>query len=156
MCIDLKVMIKLKDILKEVGEGTAKPYKYTRSMKHNSIEYKFRTDSNIDYTITIDPYTTEMDVRFIAMDPSKGEEATYQDETNKGEQFRIMATVVLAVKEELQKQPQITAITFDPAKSFKDDDRRAKFYKAYIEKQIPGSKLSVDFAGEYKIQLPKK
>ncbi len=67
-----------------------------------------------------------------------------------------MATVVLAVKEELKKQPQITIVTFDPAKSFEDDDRRAKFYKAYVEKQIPGSKLTTSFTGEYKIELPKK
>ena len=148
-------MIKLKDILKEVGEGTAKPYKYTRSIRNDTIEYRFHTDSNIDYIINMDLYTAELNVRFIAMDPSK-EATTYQDQTNKGEQFRVMATVVLAIREELQKQPQVTTITFDPAKSFKNDDRRAKFYKAYIEKQIPGSKLSIDFDGEYKVELPKK
>lgn len=148
-------MIKLKDILKEIGEGTAKPYKYTRSTKYDNVFYKFRTDSNIDYVVTMDLFEEEMNVRFIAMDPSK-KQATYQDETNKGEQFRVMATIVLAVKEELKKQPQVTVVTFDPAKSFQDDDRRAKFYKAYVQKQLPGSKLTTSFTGEYKIELPNK
>ena len=155
-------MIKLKDILAEVGEATAKPYKYKVDFEetdpgYEEIQYEFKTDSGLDYSINIaqtKPLRNKEDVRLIVAYKTKS--GTYNTDTNKGEQFRIMATVVAAVKEYLAKAPNATEISFTPSKADEGDLRRANLYKAYITKQIPGSTLRIFGDGRYVVELPKK
>lgn len=163
-------MIKLKDILKEIGEGTSKPYKYEYSYgDDDSISYTFRTDSSVDMQtgkttrgtdyevdlLFIDSETMErtpntMDVSFR---PTGGE---YEEETNQNVQYRIMATVVAIMKEVLPKHPEVTHLIYTPTKSDSNDSRRANLYKAYIQKQLPGSRVKEFSGGKYKIELPNK
>ena len=146
-------MIKLRDILKEVGEGTAKPYKYSVDYEEDkAIRYKFKTDSKIEYIINIGQYlVTRNKVRLIVAFKTKT--GDYDTITNKGEQFRIMATVVAAVKEYLAKVPNAVEISFTPSKETEGDDRRANLYKAYITKQLPGSKIEIFSDGRYIVEL---
>ena len=162
-------MIKLRDILKEIGEGSSKPYKYKfDSQDGNDIMYTFTTEeSKTDYEVDLFMYTQETyaqqygvanadKIKFPAMDISfRQAGGDYDEETNTNEQYRIMATVVAISKEMLSKQPKITTLLYAPTKADKDDMRRANLYKAYIQKQLPGSTVSsINKNGKYIIELP--
>jgi len=60
------------------------------------------------------------------------------DEANKGEFFRVMATIVKIVKNHFQKHGG-RVLTFTPY-----DDRRGRVFSHFIMKQMPGSKVWVD------------
>ena len=161
---------EIKNVLKEIGEGTAKPYEY----KHVAdtpygIYYSFTTDPDPNKTFLGKPAPGteyEVDLRFWDIQTSKPSSTNidvafsthggeYEEETNDNVQYRIMATVLAIVKETLKKHTEITTLTFTPAKASKVDDRRARFYKAYIEKQLPGSTTTMLKKGGFKIQLVK-
>lgn len=149
-------MIKLKSILKEVGEGTAKPYKYSVEFEDDEeVKYNFQTDSGLKYEISLfqAPRSRTNHRLVVAFKTQTG---NYEELTNKGEQFRIMATVVDAIKKYLVKAPKVSDISFTPAKETGNDDRRATLYKAYIAKQLPGSEIRIFSDGRYIVELPKK
>ena len=149
-------MIKLKDILKEVGEGTAKPYEYSVEFEDDQeVTYNFKTDSGLKYDLHLfqAPRSRTNHRLVVAFKTQTG---NYEDLTNKGEQFRIMATVVDAIKKYLVKAPKVSDISFTPAKEAGNDNRRANLYKAYITKQLPGSKVNILSDGMYIVELPKK
>jgi hypothetical protein len=146
--------MKLLDILLEIGEANVKPYKYTIDFEEDGeAQYLFTTDSKLEYQVNIaDPYTKISRI-IIAFKEIKGE---YEDITNKGEHSRIMATVIACVKDYLAKNPKIKELSFTPSKSHDADDRRSKLYNAYIQKQIPGSKIFPYSDGRIIVELPKK
>jgi hypothetical protein len=149
-------MIKLTNILKEIGEASAKPYKYTTEYEEDDeIQYNFTTDSGLNYDISIAHYAINCNkIRLIvAFKPAN---SSYDTVTNKNEQYRIMATVVNAVKKYLLKVPKAVEISFTPSKADENDMRRANLYKAYIAKQLPGSKIEIFSDGRYIVELPKK
>ena len=156
-------MIKLRDILKEVGEGTATPYKFKYTPRLFQDErkhirtYKFTTESNLEYIVILAVNTASED-RYITISVMfKVDDGDFSDVTNKGEQFKIMATVIAIIKSaiELLKEegkPPVKVIEFVPEKSDEADNRRANLYKAYIQKQLPNA--HVDYThGEYRITL---
>lgn len=149
--------IKVKTGINEIGEASLNPYKYkiTYEDPGEEIQYKFTTDSKLEYQISIAHKSiTRTKTRLIvAFKPVTG---SYDTITNKGEHFRIMATVVAAVKEYLATVPTATEISFTPSKADERDMRRANFYKAYITKQLPGSKVDTFSDGRFIITLPKK
>jgi len=121
------------------------------------IHYEFTTDSKLKYEINIAqiiPNVRKKEIRLAVAFKPEGK--TYHTITNKGEQFRIMATVVAAVKEYLATVPNATEISFTPSKADEGDMRRANLYKAYITKQIPGATVRIFSDGRYIVELPKK
>jgi hypothetical protein len=156
-------MIKLRDILKEVGEGTATPYKFKYTPRLFQDErkhirtYKFTTESNLEYIVILAVNTASED-RYISLSVMfKTEEGDFQDITNKGEQFKIMATVIAIIKDCITKiaeegKPEVKVIEFVPEKSDDNDTRRANLYKAYIQKQLPNAQVDYRY-GEYRITL---
>ena len=149
--------IKVKTGINEIGEATLTPYKYKIAKEEgDKIRYEFTTDSNLQYEINIaqlsiinKPTKKRLAVAF------KQQGSSYDDITNKNEQYKIMATVVAAVKEYLEKVPRAIEISFEPAKADEGDMRRANLYKAYINKQLPGSNVRVFSGGRYIVELPK-
>jgi len=147
-------MIKLKDILTEVGEGTATPYKFkfkksTFGGKERS--YAFTTDSSLEYEASLTSLKTNLYVSF------KTVTGDYSDVTNKGEQFKIMATVIAIIKADIEflakeGNPPVKVIKFAPEKSDDNDNRRANFYKAYIQKQLPNARVDYK-GGVYQVTL---
>lgn len=149
--------IKVKTGINEIGEANLAPYKYKVAYEEpgEEIQYEFTTDSKLKYKISIahkgiTRTTTRLIVAF------KSVTGSYDTITNKGEQFKIMATVVSAIKEYLSKVPKATEISFTPSKADESDMRRANLYKAYIAKQLPGSKIDIFSDGRYIVTLPKK
>ena len=151
--------IKVKTGINEIGEGNLTPYKYSVNFEEDDeIEYKFKTKSNLTYEVSIVQRRATSGPKdsnrlIVAFKTTAG---SYEDITNAGEQFKIMATVIAITKEYSAKIPNVTEISFTPAKSGEHDERRAKFYKAYINKQLPGSKIHVYSDGRYIVELPKK
>ena len=148
--------IKVKTEINEIGEATSKPYKYKVTYQdEEEIQYEFTTDSKLRYQISIaHKGITRTKTRLVvAFKPLTG---NYDTITNKGEHFRIMATVVAAVKEYLATVPTAAEISFTPSKADEGDMRRANLYKAYIAKHLPGSKIDIFSDGRYIVILPKK
>ena len=149
-------MITLMSLLKEVGEASATPHesKLDLSTKYEAEEarYTFKTDSGLEYEVKL----LEINKATRLLVAFKLDDGSYEDETNQGEQYKIMATVVNIVKQHLAKVPKIKEITFSPSKANEKDQRRSQFYKAYITKQLPGSKVNVMSDGRFIVELPKK
>lgn len=156
-------MIKLRNILKEIGEGTATPYKFKYTPRLFQDERKhirtftFTTDSELNYIVILSINTASED-RYITISVMfKTEDGDFSDVTNKGEQFKIMATVIAIIKKaiellEEEGKPPVKIIEFAPEKNDESDNRRANLYKAYIQKQLPNA--HVDYIhGEYRITL---
>jgi hypothetical protein len=162
-------MIRLIDLLREVGEGTAKPYEYKHSRSvYGNIYFTFKTDPNPNRSFLGEPdegTEYEVNLSFWDAETEKPSESNidisfstkygdYEEETNDNMQYRVMATVIAIAKEILPKHPEVTTLTFTPSKANKMDTRRARLYKAYIEKQLPGKTVrEVGKYGGYKIEL---
>ena len=159
-------MIKLKNILLEIGEGTAKPYKYKLTRTESDPDfgdyfklYEFVTDLGTHYEVMFEieeDYSKDepwefMNIEF-GVDEKDGGGVDYKVETNKGELFRVMATIVDITKKILKERKNIKTLTFTGSKDDDDDNRRNNLYMAYIRKHIPnvknveidGSEIRVD------------
>ena len=160
-------MIKLKNILLEIGEGTAKPYKYKLTRTESAPDfgdyfrlYEFVTDLGTFYEVMFEieedfsknePWEF-MNIQF-GVDEKDGGRVSYEVETNKGELFRVMATIVDITKKILKERKNIKTLTFSGAKKDEDDQRRNKLYMAYIKKHIPNVKNIVDDGSEIRVDI---
>jgi hypothetical protein len=133
--------------LKEIGDASAKPYKFEK-VYDDEFEriYGFETESGQMYNVVIeeiepeDPFTAgggvRLDVRFyaVAEDPDKEE---YDKVVNKGELFKVMATIVEIIKKEIEQKPYIKAISFKPSKRKSQDRARLELYKRFLKNFYP-------------------
>jgi hypothetical protein len=148
-------MIKLIDILKEVGDtSNMKPYYYETVIDEESQrKYNFETDTTPPtwYEVTIneivptEPFSDEpirADIAFGVTDEEG--HIHYRAVTNKGELYRVMATIVDIVKKDIKTRPYIKVISFEPAKK-KDEggNIRGQLYAKYIKHAIPQAHISV-------------
>jgi hypothetical protein len=158
-------MIKLIDLLAEVGEGTSQKYSWRLDTNDNTgdyiiMNYVFTTDSNVRYfvllnignepLVAIDDY--EMTVSFgVGAKPSIKAKAgmakpSFTKVVNKGELFRVMATVIDIVKDAIRVMKEedrpIRYISFKPEKEketetgFEQTNQRLQLYLAYIKKNM--------------------
>ena len=152
-------MIKLKNILFEIGEGTAKPYKYKLTRTESTPGfgdyfrlYEFVTDLDTHYEVSFEieeDYSKDEPWEFMnieyGVDSKDGGGVDYKVETNKGELFRVMATIVDITKKILKERKNIKTLTFTGSKENEDDQRRNNLYMAYIKKHISNVKnIEVD------------
>lgn len=148
------------DILAEVGEGTAEKFSWSFKGKYNTgdiihLDYEFTTDKKVNYFVklTVDEHDTgvnvyEMMVAFgvgrSIIKKAMGDKKPFSQVVNKGELFRVMATVMDIVRDGLKRCKEngtpVKIILFKPEKEketkmgFVSSDQRLKLYKAYIDK----------------------
>ena len=155
-------MIRLKDILFEVGEGSAKAYPYKIDddfPTRDGAEYRdirFETEDGDNYVVNLKAFwgpAIERDKAkpepYFQVDFTTEDEYGFYDDAdrvvNKGRLFKVMATVVKATREFLNdidyKEKDIKKMIVFPTKSDQDDDRRANLYMAYIKKHLPTSNI---------------
>lgn len=166
-------MVKLLDLLKEIGEGSKEPYKY-KKVSSKDLDYSvfvFTTEENVDYEMIINKHdhqikkTIDYEVEFgIGKSISdklrtKIDYKSTSKDTKTGNIYRIMATLVDIIKKEmvLDKQEHnhtLKSIHFSPTKEDESDDRRLKLYTAYIQKQMPGSEITTLPNGTVTVELP--
>lgn len=176
--------MKLKEILNqvisEVGEGSANPYNYTRQEPKSiySTVFNFVSDSGNKYRINIskddDAYQAgsnewDYDISF-SVEVGSADDGqpiySFEKEVNKGEVYRVMATVINAAKEEFKRDKKegkiIKTIFIYPTKRSDEegdtdysDLRRSRVYQAYIKNHAPkGSEVYVGDNGNIEIILP--
>ena len=157
----MKLTSLLYDVISEIGDGGSKPYNYklTREEGDGFKLYEFVTDLGTHYEVMFeieedfskDEEWESMNIEF-GVDEKDGGGVSYKVETNKGEVFRVMATIVDITKKILKERKNIKTLTFTGSKKGEDDNRRNNLYMAYIRKHIPnvknvevdGSQIRVD------------
>jgi hypothetical protein len=128
----------LIEILKEVGEGTAQPYTLTRV---SDELMRFTTKDGDDYAIELEFLPNKPNTVLLAFRTGIGY-GEYEQLTNRSDIYRIMATMIAAVKLQLEAFPNTDTIVISPSKADASDNRRLYLYLAYIRGQIkPGSGL---------------
>jgi hypothetical protein len=136
----------------EVGEANLKPYKWKEVDREGYYVYtRFVTDSETQYDIDLHT-TTHLDdelnnlralgVEFSAK-PKGAEGSSTKIVVNKGEMYKVMATIVDIVKK-YAKEIKAQAITYSPAKKSSEENfgaQRDNLYRAFIFKAFPGVKF---------------
>ena len=141
--------------LNEVGEANLQPYKWKEVDRESYYVYvEFTTDSGIEYSVDLESrtYTPEnstsniqaIGIEFAATVKDVGgySYSTANVVVNKGEMYRVMATIVDIVKKYTKKQ-KAKVILYSPSKKQGEDfgTQRDQLYKAFISKAIPGVKF---------------
>jgi len=138
--------IKLyEQFLFEIGDSSSKKYKYNINGKFDDMSefnkrlyVKFKTESKLDYSITVININSFLDIDFTA----DGE----YNETNKGEMFKIMATVMDVVENILNNNKGIRGIRYEPkSKGTDKGDGRDRLYRIFMEKSIKRLGKSIKF-----------
>jgi hypothetical protein len=138
--------------LNEVGEANLKPYKWEEVDREGYYVYtQFTTDSETQYDVDLKS-TNYIDdnlknLRTIEIEFSaklKGAEGgSAKIVVNKGELYRVMATVADIVKKYIKKS-KAQAIIYSPSKKSNEENfgvQRDNLYKAFISKAFPGTKF---------------
>ena len=138
--------------LDEIGDASAEPYKWTREVSNDGgevekVSYKFTTDLDTPYVAFFD-MLAPMEYEFWYAIYGKLLRYT----SNKGELFRVMATMVAIMKDFMDLMDNNwSEISFEGEKdpSVDNDTRRDKLYMAYIKKHLPSNiTVSVDEEGK--------
>lgn len=141
----MKLSKILETILNEVGEGTSKPYKWVMMNDDERYQnYGFETDSGLNYRLDLDIQEGDEDkdsaiVSFGVMDDDYF--VDYDVTTNKGELYRIMATVVDILKDFIKNNKDIKYLQFTADKGGLQKSQRSNLYLAYINKHLPGATI---------------
>jgi hypothetical protein len=159
--------INEEEELNEIGDASAKPYKWKEYYEHDfTFDVGFETDSGLTYSVVLDydEYNDKpvLDVQFSAGKIDKDDE--YGDDemdvniiTNRGELFRVMATIVGIIKHYVD-YTEARGVTYTPSKKEGEkelNNQRSRLYKAFLQKQIPGVKIKEK--GDYIAAIfPKK
>lgn len=135
------------ELINEIGDLSAKSYKYKLHRyvpKFNEYYIKFKTDSGVNYDVIIEK---EFDKEFNkhGIDVSFSADDDYDNVVNKGEVYKVMATVINIIKDYIDSDKDIKYITYNPAKKLGNEkienNQRNNLYKQFIKKTIPNSKF---------------
>ena len=152
----LKPVVKEeKEEVTEIGEANLKPYKWREvDMIGYTVITRFITDSETQYDVDLettsyfpddsDSYIKALSIEFNAK-PKGAEGSSAYIVVNKGEMYRVMATIVDIIKKYIKKF-KAKAIIYSPAKKSGEDfgTQRDQLYRAFISKAIPGVKFEQD------------
>jgi hypothetical protein len=142
-------MIKLTDILLEIGDSSIKPYSFEfYGDDDDEIRYYGFDTKNYPYSVKITQHLdnsgdlgNEIDIEFYVPDEEDPDLDRWNIETNKGDMFKIMATVAAIVKEDTQKHPEIDTLSFTPVKKQgkSDNNARSNLYLRYVKHEYPNA-----------------
>jgi len=131
---------KIKD-LNEIGDASIKPLSYKEvHQKHNYngdgnvTIFNFTTPKGLEYEVEIDNYGGGLSLADVNFKVKGGR---FSDETNQGEMFVIMSTVIKIVKDFLSKNDNVISVEIGAAKKDTNDHRRFKIYHAYAKQHSP-------------------
>jgi hypothetical protein len=140
-----------EELINEIGDASAKPYKHKLQQKNDFREYhEFETDLGTPYEVTFDfdedmtkkEEWTVVDISFGTIEDGNLNNVVV---TNRGEMFRVMATIVDMTKKVLKKNKNIKSLSFTGSKNRGDNDkRRNNFYMAYIKKHLKAKNVEDD------------
>lgn len=153
-------VVKEQRDIDEVGDASAKPYKWTReqsqiSQKDLDVTYNFTTDTGIHYTAYLNDYNSTGVYYFGFFTDKRKEDQGDAELTNEGNPLRVMATIVEILKDFLSAIPGV-GIRYYADDAYTGDKRRAKLYKAYIAKHMPSNYKVNNVTDLYVEILPKE
>jgi hypothetical protein len=135
--------------INEIGDASASKYKWKEVDQDGYWYYtRFTTDSETEYEVDLES-TTHLDrnvnelpafnVEFAAK-PKGAEGSSSKIVVNKGELYKVMATIVDIIKHYVKKDRK-KAIMYSPEKKQGEDfgKQRDMLYKAFIRKAMPGT-----------------
>ena len=141
------IEIYKKGSVNEVGEASASKYKWEEIDREGYFVYiGFETESDTTYFVDLGSTTFNgipvLNVEFSAK-PKGWEGASVNIISNKGEMYKVMATITDIIKTYLKKSKKVKGIIYYPSKkgTEKFGNQRDKLYKAFITKAIPGIKF---------------
>lgn len=157
-------MIKLGDILKEIGE-TTEPYPFTVTSsitRGQSVIREYSFENKNQDTIEVSIFVRlkqimhidgtqyegpQLEVLFSTLGASNDEDEKYKEMTGSGDALKVISTVVACIKdaaeEVLGSVDKVLSITFKG-----DDSKRFNVYLKYAQKQLPaGWKVETDEDG---------
>lgn len=151
-------MIRLKSLLKEIGEATAQafPFEFYGSPYDEDRYYGFETN-HYPYSVHINNYEdNEIGISFFVPNEEDPNQDRYDIETNKGDMFKIMATVIAIVKQDLKTHPNVDTLVFEPVKKqgAVDNSSRANLYLRYVKHSYPNAKVETN-GDEIVVKLPQ-
>lgn len=144
-------MIRLTDILKEIGEGVT-PYTF-KQIKNTQllVAYAFTTKTNDQYIVKFNSSYSDPNDYKLSFYPGTSTSEKAEDDkidiiVNKGELYKILSTVVSVVKSFISKNKNASSISWVGVDSDKKGagDQRNRLYNAYLQKninQIPNWKI---------------
>lgn len=159
---ELKQIIReeISNVIFEIGDSTAKKYDWDiRISMPQLVMASFETESGVYYRVNLHREDIEVPTGEIN---EKGEEITEKmpgiaivftarmpDSTrhsvdnvvNKGEIFKVMATIVAITKKYLKNEKVIEYSAVKKPGETIDNVQRDKLYQAFIKAQIPGVKF---------------
>ena len=158
-------MVKLIDLLREIGEASAKPYDWRQTTNEDDYkDYQFQTDSGLMYRVEIE--LTEGDyeldsatVNFGLIDDPDDQFVSYGDVPTRGELYRVMATITECLKDFITKNPKVKTLQFWVDKEGPELSKRANLYARYVSQQLPKWKmkrLSASDAEQERIVVTKE
>jgi hypothetical protein len=127
-------MIKLKPLLKEIGEGVT-PYKWSGpEERFGGIIYYFTTEDNDYYKVRFDgTIDNGWELNFYVRDKDEYSSGAI---TNKGRQFKVISTIMDIMKSFIEEYPA-DLITFTGSdKETSNVNQRDLLYQAYVKKNI--------------------
>jgi hypothetical protein len=152
-------LVTPSSFVNEVGEANLQPYKWKEVDRESYYVYiRFVTDSETQYDVDIKSTIffpagqmeslPALEIEFSAK-PKGAEGSSAKIVVNKGEMYRVMATIVDIIKKYLKKS-KAQAIIYSPSKKSSEENfgvQRDQLYRAFISKAIPGVtfKQSGDF-----------
>lgn len=148
-------MVKLIDLLREVGEAMVKPYDWDDYWDEEDYkEYGFQTDSGLNYKLEIevlegDEERDSAKVAFGIVEEDGSDYFTdYESVPTKGELYKVMATVVDILKDFIDNNKQVKYIYFKTNKLGKDLDKdqssRLNLYKRYIQTHLSNANIDTE------------
>ena len=146
----MKHLKLFEELINEIGDAGAKPYKWRRMDRRYDTYYIFTTDSGLEYQVMTEfgsgedrnTLLIEYGVEVITKQGNKS--IDYELVTNRGEMFRIMSTIVDIVQEFMKKHPEIERIEFEGSKNKAGDQRRNKLYMQYVKKHLKPKSIEDD------------
>ncbi|CAB4138638.1 hypothetical protein UFOVP331_198 [uncultured Caudovirales phage] len=157
-------MIKLIDILKEIGDASSQPFPFSFYGDYGNVRmYGFETEHypysvELQYT-DLDSYdegtTNALGVRFYIPDDEDPDIERDDIVANKGELFRVMATITAIIKKDLKDHPEINTITFTPSKKEGETTNisRLNLYTRYIKNAFPNAAITVGDKGSIEVKF---
>lgn len=137
-----------EELINEIGDGGAKKYKTVfREEKEDYEIHDFKTETQ-DYQVYFDfqeDYTKEEVSKEMVIEFSVKGGYDSHTVTNKGEMYRVMATIVDLSKKIMKRRKNIDVISFTGSKNKGSNDRRRNnLYMAYLKKHLKPKDIEDD------------
>lgn len=160
-------MVKLIDLLKEIGEASARPYDWKRTVDEEDYkEYMFQTKAGLYYKVEIqvlegDEERDSAYVQFGIVEPDEDNMGftDFDAVPTRGDLFNIMATIVDVLKDLIKNNPNIKYLQFETDKRSHITNKGKKvvsnarfdLYTKYIQKHLPNAEVTTDSKGGYEM-----